>query len=122
MTSLSSTYLSSVGRIWSFVRSAGPGVLGMAVSLSPLDGSKNLGARSPAPTRPLIGIRDLIISLDNVGEAVRGTVSDDEPAGVTVPQIWGGVDIGKEHHHCVVPDAQGERLLSRRVLADLDRT
>ncbi|WP_406529114.1 hypothetical protein [Streptomyces sp. I8-5] len=64
----------------------------------------------------------MIISLDNVGEAVRGTVSDDEPAGVTVPQIWGGVDIGKEHHHCVVPDAQGERLLSRRVLADLDRT
>ncbi|MFJ5196932.1 hypothetical protein ACIQCQ_33290 [Streptomyces sp. NPDC088394] len=63
----------------------------------------------------------MIISLDNVGEVVCG-VSDDEPAEVTVPQIWGGVDIGKEHHHCVVPEAQGERLLSRRVLADLDRT
>ncbi|MEV7526821.1 IS110 family transposase [Streptomyces sp. NPDC091371] len=37
---------------------------------------------------------------------------------MTVPQIWAGVDIGKEHHHCVVLDARGERLLSRRVLND----
>lgn len=35
-----------------------------------------------------------------------------------MPQIWAGVDIGKEHHHCVVIDAQGNRLLSRRVLND----
>lgn len=35
-----------------------------------------------------------------------------------MPQIWAGVDIGKEHHHCVVIDAQGKRLLSRRVLND----
>lgn len=35
-----------------------------------------------------------------------------------MPQIWAGVDIGKEHHHCVVLDGQGERLLSRRVLND----
>lgn len=41
---------------------------------------------------------------------------DDELAEVTVPQIWAGVDIGKEHHHCVVLDGRGERLLSRRVL------
>jgi transposase len=32
--------------------------------------------------------------------------------------IWAGVDIGKEHHHCVVIDADGKRLLSRRVLND----
>ncbi|MEU0000612.1 IS110 family transposase [Streptomyces microflavus] len=37
---------------------------------------------------------------------------------MAVPQIWAGVDIGKEHHHCVVIDAQGRRLLSRRVLND----
>ncbi|WP_328980626.1 IS110 family transposase [Streptomyces canus] len=37
---------------------------------------------------------------------------------MTVPQIWAGVDIGKEHHHCVVIDVQGNRLLSRRVLND----
>ncbi|MEU2100396.1 IS110 family transposase [Streptomyces globisporus] len=37
---------------------------------------------------------------------------------MAVPQIWAGVDIGKEHHHCVVIDAQGKRLLSRRVLND----
>ncbi|MER7001417.1 IS110 family transposase [Streptomyces sp. NPDC000410] len=37
---------------------------------------------------------------------------------MTVPQIWAGVDIGKEHHHCVVINADGERLLSRRVLND----
>ncbi|MGW6793669.1 IS110 family transposase [Streptomyces chartreusis] len=29
--------------------------------------------------------------------------------------IWAGVDIGKEHHHCVALDDQGERGLSRRV-------
>ncbi|MFF3405210.1 transposase [Streptomyces sp. NPDC002742] len=33
-------------------------------------------------------------------------------------QIWAGVDIGKEHHHCVVVDERGERLLSRRVFND----
>ncbi|MEU0634542.1 IS110 family transposase [Streptomyces sp. NPDC005989] len=37
---------------------------------------------------------------------------------MAVPQIWAGVDIGKEHHHCVVIDAQGKRLLSRRILND----
>jgi transposase len=35
-----------------------------------------------------------------------------------VPEIWDGVDAGKEHHHCVVIDAKGRRLLSRRVLND----
>lgn len=35
-----------------------------------------------------------------------------------MPQIWAGGDIGKEHHHCVVIDAQGKLLLSRRVLND----
>ncbi len=35
-----------------------------------------------------------------------------------MPRIWAGVDIGKEHHHCVVINADGERLLSRRVLND----
>ncbi|MGW7369451.1 IS110 family transposase [Streptomyces sp. NPDC054841] len=33
-------------------------------------------------------------------------------------QIWAGTDIGKTHHHCVVLGAEGERLLSRRVLND----
>lgn len=35
-----------------------------------------------------------------------------------MPVIWAGVDIGKEHHHCVVIDADGKKLLSRRVLND----
>ncbi|MFE5542175.1 IS110 family transposase, partial [Streptomyces sp. NPDC056519] len=35
-----------------------------------------------------------------------------------MPQIWAGMDIGKEHHHCVVIDSDGRRLLSRRVLND----
>lgn len=43
---------------------------------------------------------------------------DDELAEVTAPQIWAGVDIGKEFHHCVVVDERGERLLSRRVFND----
>ncbi|WP_030056050.1 MULTISPECIES: IS110 family transposase [Streptomyces] len=33
-------------------------------------------------------------------------------------QIWAGTDIGKTHHHCVVLDAEGRKLLSRRVLND----
>ncbi|MGW6864819.1 IS110 family transposase [Streptomyces sp. NPDC054901] len=33
-------------------------------------------------------------------------------------QIWAGTDIGKTHHHCVVLDGEGKRLLSRRVLND----
>lgn len=32
-----------------------------------------------------------------------------------MPEIWAGVDIGKEHHHCVVINEDGERLLSRRL-------
>ncbi|GGZ43118.1 IS110 family transposase [Streptomyces bluensis] len=43
---------------------------------------------------------------------------DGESAEVTGPEIWAGVDIGKENHHCVVINADGERLLSRRVLND----
>ncbi|WSV65593.1 IS110 family transposase [Streptomyces sp. NBC_01013] len=35
-----------------------------------------------------------------------------------VVQIWAGTDIGKTHHYCVVLDAEGRRLLSRRVLND----
>ncbi|MFF8908703.1 IS110 family transposase, partial [Streptomyces olivaceoviridis] len=33
-------------------------------------------------------------------------------------RIWTGVDIGKTHHHCVVIDAEGRHLLSRRVAND----
>ena len=35
-----------------------------------------------------------------------------------MPQIWAGVDAGKTHHHCVVIDTDGRRLLSRRVAND----
>ena len=33
-------------------------------------------------------------------------------------QVWAGADAGKAHHHCVVIDADGRRLLSRRVAND----
>ncbi|GAA4640718.1 IS110 family transposase [Actinoallomurus vinaceus] len=33
-------------------------------------------------------------------------------------QVWAGVDIGKTHHHAVVIDPDGSRLLSRRVAND----
>ncbi|EFF90869.1 transposase, undefined [Streptomyces sp. e14] len=36
----------------------------------------------------------------------------------SVPEIWAGVDIGKTHHHAVVINAEGERLLSRRIQND----
>ncbi|MGW5482876.1 IS110 family transposase [Streptomyces sp. NPDC004008] len=35
-----------------------------------------------------------------------------------MPEIWAGVDIGKTHHHAVVINTDGERLLSRRVHND----
>jgi hypothetical protein len=35
-----------------------------------------------------------------------------------VAQIWAGTHIGEIHHHRVVLNAEGERLLSRRVLND----
>jgi transposase len=37
---------------------------------------------------------------------------------VFVQQVWAGIDAGKTHHHCVVIDDQGRRLLSRRVAND----
>lgn len=33
-------------------------------------------------------------------------------------QVWAGVDIGKAHHHAVVIDPDGNRLLSRRIAND----
>ncbi|WTW92364.1 IS110 family transposase [Streptomycetaceae bacterium NBC_01309] len=33
-------------------------------------------------------------------------------------RIWAGIDAGKTHHHCVVLDTEGVRLLSRRVAND----
>nr|WP_184870343.1 IS110 family transposase [Kutzneria kofuensis] len=34
---------------------------------------------------------------------------------MAVPQLWAGVDAGKAHHHCVVINAEGDKILSRRV-------
>jgi transposase len=33
-------------------------------------------------------------------------------------QVWAGVDAGKAEHHCVVIDAEGQRLLSQRLAND----
>ncbi|MEV7928556.1 IS110 family transposase [Kitasatospora sp. NPDC088779] len=33
-------------------------------------------------------------------------------------RIWAGIDAGKGHHHCVVIDSEGSKLLSRRVAND----
>jgi Transposase len=35
-----------------------------------------------------------------------------------VDRAWAGVDIGAQHHHAVVVDDQGTRVLSRRVAND----
>jgi transposase len=37
---------------------------------------------------------------------------------VVAQQLWAGVDAGKSDHHCVVIDADGNRLLSQRVAND----
>lgn len=33
-------------------------------------------------------------------------------------QLWAGVDVGREHHHVAVVDAEGKRVFSRRVAND----
>lgn len=33
-------------------------------------------------------------------------------------RVWAGIDAGKGHHHCVAIDAEGRKLLSRRVAND----
>ncbi|MFD9286376.1 IS110 family transposase [Streptomyces mirabilis] len=33
-------------------------------------------------------------------------------------RIWAGIDAGKGHHHCVVINGEGDKLLSRRVMND----
>ncbi|MFF2423302.1 transposase [Streptomyces mirabilis] len=33
-------------------------------------------------------------------------------------RIWAGIDAGKGHHHCVVVNGEGDKLLSRRVMND----
>ncbi len=35
-----------------------------------------------------------------------------------MPQLWAGIDAGKTHHHCIVIDDEGTRLLSQRVAND----
>ena len=35
-----------------------------------------------------------------------------------MPELWAGIDAGKAHHHCVVINADGKRLLSRRLAND----
>jgi hypothetical protein len=42
----------------------------------------------------------------------------DELTKVCMARVWAGADAGKTHHYCVVIDADGERLLSRRVAND----
>src|SRR5271169_5673072 len=37
---------------------------------------------------------------------------------VVAQQLWAGIDAGKSEHHCVLIDADGKRLLSRRVAND----
>ncbi|RFA17840.1 IS110 family transposase [Subtercola boreus] len=31
-----------------------------------------------------------------------------------MPQLWAGIDAGKTEHHCIVLNADGAKLLSRR--------
>lgn len=35
-----------------------------------------------------------------------------------MPELWAGIDAGKAHHHCVLIDHEGNRLLSRKVAND----
>lgn len=37
-----------------------------------------------------------------------------------MPQLWAGIDAGKSHHHCVVIDEAGARLLSRNLANEED--
>lgn len=49
---------------------------------------------------------------DNVGEVVCETQRDDELAHASRPRSGPDLDLGKEHHHCVVVNERGGRTLS----------
>ncbi|WP_439098642.1 IS110 family transposase, partial [Amycolatopsis nivea] len=72
---------------------------------------------APATTRPLIENRERSLCRATSAKSSVGPMTI-ERAEVAMPELWAGVDVGKEHHHCVVINARGERLLSRRVLND----
>jgi transposase len=51
----------------------------------------------------------------------RGRLREQVPSRAretALQQVWAGVDIGKAHHHAVIIDSEGRRLLSRRVAND----
>jgi Transposase len=54
------------------------------------------------------------------GEHVDGTPPNTDQGGWMqhVEQTWAGIDAGKQHHHLVVIDNDGNRLLSRRLAND----
>ncbi|WP_405539599.1 transposase [Streptomyces sp. NBC_00075] len=35
-----------------------------------------------------------------------------------MPESWAGIDAGKTHHHCTVINAEGQRLVSRKIATD----
>ncbi|EFF90868.1 transposase, undefined [Streptomyces sp. e14] len=90
----------------------------MAVKAEPLDGLRDLAARSPGDD----STADWETRLDRCCRTTPARSSAgsmyDELAEGSVPEIWAGVDIGKTHHHAVVINAEGERLLSRRIQND----
>src|SRR5438093_13779105 len=44
-----------------------------------------------------------------------GTTKEDD---VAQPTLWAGIDAGKAAHHCVAINADGQHVLSRRVVND----
>jgi hypothetical protein len=47
-------------------------------------------------------------------EVIRGAQDEFERLEHDEPE-WAGTDCGKTHHHCLVPNTEGDTLLSRRV-------
>ena len=55
-----------------------------------------------------------VTARSSVGANIRTTKEED----VAQPIRWAGIDAGKAAHHCVAINADGQRVLSRRVVND----
>ena len=57
-----------------------------------------------------------VTARSSAGHSTATTTEDD----VAQPILWAGIDAGKAAHHCVAINADGQRVLSRRVVNDED--
>src|SRR5439155_1504002 len=100
-----------------FVGLGDPGELGVAFMLLPTMAREAWPPGSPRRLGRRLGtanksLRRAMPARSSVVRTARTT------SWRAMNRIWAGTDCGKTHHHCLVLDAEGQTLLSRRVAND----